>query len=185
MFSKHHFFLQGGGKAACYCCLVARSCPTLCDPVDYSPPGSSIHGILQARIPEWIAISFSRGSSWSRDQTWISCTGRRILYHWATWAAQGGWEADLSTQRMASTPLKLGKEERWFIMTLVISLTCSIAQEGRLRLLICFPQTPGHISLVACKQLLYYNASTSPLLDYELESWNIFISLVPSIVAGT
>ena len=40
---------------------VAQSCPTLCDPVDYSPPGSSVHGILQARILEWVAISFSRG----------------------------------------------------------------------------------------------------------------------------
>ena len=42
---------------------VAQSCLTLCDPVDYSPPDSSIHGILQARILEWVAISFSRGSS--------------------------------------------------------------------------------------------------------------------------
>ena len=40
---------------------VAQSCPTLCDPVDCSPPGSSVHGILQARILEWVAISFSRG----------------------------------------------------------------------------------------------------------------------------
>ena len=42
---------------------VAQSCPTLCDPVDCSPPGSPVHGILQARILEWVAISFSRGSS--------------------------------------------------------------------------------------------------------------------------
>ena len=50
----------------CCCCHqseVAQSCPTLCDPVDCSPPGSSAHGILQARILEWVAISFSRGSS--------------------------------------------------------------------------------------------------------------------------
>ena len=46
---------------------------TLCDPVDYSPPGSSIHGILQARILEWVAISFSRGSSQPRDRTQVSC----------------------------------------------------------------------------------------------------------------
>ena len=43
--------------------LAAQSCPTLCDPMDYSPPGSSVHGILQARILEWVAMSFSRGSS--------------------------------------------------------------------------------------------------------------------------
>ena len=44
-------------------CIVAKLCPTLCDPMDGSPPGSSVHGILQARILEWVAISFSRGSS--------------------------------------------------------------------------------------------------------------------------
>ena len=49
-----------------------QSCPTLCDSMDGSPPGSSVRGILQARIPEWAAISFSRGSSQPRDQTCIS-----------------------------------------------------------------------------------------------------------------
>ena len=49
---------------------VAQSCPTLCDPMDCSLPGSSIHGIFQARILEWVAISFSRGSSRPRDRTW-------------------------------------------------------------------------------------------------------------------
>jgi len=47
--------------------LVAQSCPTLCDPMDCSLPGSSVHGILQARILEWVAIPFSRGSSQSKD----------------------------------------------------------------------------------------------------------------------
>ena len=51
---------------------VTQSCPTLCDPMDCSLPGSSLHGILQARILEWVAISFSRGSSRPRDQTWVS-----------------------------------------------------------------------------------------------------------------
>ena len=50
---------------------VTQSCPTLCDPKDCSPPGSSVHGIVQARILEWFAIPFSRGSSWPRDQTWV------------------------------------------------------------------------------------------------------------------
>ena len=49
-----------------------QSCPTLCDPMDCSPPGSSVHGILQARLLEWVAISFSRESSWPRDHTQIS-----------------------------------------------------------------------------------------------------------------
>ena len=60
--------------------LVAQSCLTLCDPVDCSPPGSSVHGILQARTLEWVAISFSRGSSQPRDRTCVSCTGRWVLY---------------------------------------------------------------------------------------------------------
>ena len=48
------------------------SCVQLCDPMDCSPPGSSVHGIFQARVVEWVAISFSRGSSWPRDRTWVS-----------------------------------------------------------------------------------------------------------------
>ena len=46
----------------CVCVLVAQSCAILCNPMDYSPPGSSVHGIFLARILEWVAISFSRGS---------------------------------------------------------------------------------------------------------------------------
>ena len=65
-------------------CSVAKPCPTLCGPMESNPPGSSVHGILQARILEWVAISFSRGSSWPRDQTHVSCIGRWILYYWAT-----------------------------------------------------------------------------------------------------
>ena len=63
---------------------VAQLCPTLCDPMDTSLPGSVIHGIFQARILEWTAISFSRGSSWPRDQTWVSCIADRRFTVWAT-----------------------------------------------------------------------------------------------------
>ena len=61
-----------------------QSCPTLCNPVDGSPPGSFLHGILQARILEWAAIFFSRGSSRPRDQTHISCVsciGRQTFFY--------------------------------------------------------------------------------------------------------
>ena len=64
--------------------LVTHSCPILCDPIDCSPPSSSVHGILQARILEWAAISYSRGSSWIRDRTWVSCTASRFFIIWAT-----------------------------------------------------------------------------------------------------
>ena len=54
------------------CCLVAKSHPTLCDPMNGSPPGSAVYGISQARKLEWVAISFSRGSPRPRDQAWVS-----------------------------------------------------------------------------------------------------------------
>ena len=65
-------------------------CPTLCDPVDCSPPGFSIHGILQARILEWVTISFSRRSSWPRDRTQVSHIAGRCFNLWATGEALGG-----------------------------------------------------------------------------------------------
>ena len=70
--------------------IHAQLCLTLCDPMDYHLPGSSVLGILQARILEWVAISFSRGTSAPRDRTCVSCIScidRYILYHWATWEA--------------------------------------------------------------------------------------------------
>ena len=66
------------------CAQSLQSYPTLCNPMDYSPPDSSVHGILQARILEWVAMPFSRGSSQHKDQTHvssISCTGKQVLYH--------------------------------------------------------------------------------------------------------
>ena len=64
--------------------VKSLSCVRLCNPMDYSPPGSSFHGILQARILEWIAISFSRGSSRPRDRTLVSLLAGRRFNLWAT-----------------------------------------------------------------------------------------------------
>ena len=64
-----------------------QSCPTQCDPMDHSPPDSSVHGILQARILEWAAIPFSRGSSWPRDRTQAFHIASRFFTSWATWEA--------------------------------------------------------------------------------------------------
>ena len=86
-------------------CSVVRSYLTLRIHGLYSPAGSSVHGISQAGILEWVAISCSRGSSQPRDQTCISrisCIGRRILFHCATWEAHGvNDKADQFTQRKA------------------------------------------------------------------------------------
>ena len=65
-------------------CLVTQSCLTLCNPMDCSPPGSSVHGILLARLLEWVTISSSRKSSQPRDRTCvsgISCIGRQVLHY--------------------------------------------------------------------------------------------------------
>ena len=64
--------------------LAAQLGPTLCDPMDCSPPGSSVHGILQARILEWVAISFSTGTSRPRDQTQDSYIAGEFFTVWAT-----------------------------------------------------------------------------------------------------
>ena len=64
--------------------IFAQSYPTLCDPVDCSLPGSSVDGILQARMLEWVAISFSRGPSQPRDQTRVSILAGRCFNFWAT-----------------------------------------------------------------------------------------------------
>ena len=66
-------YLHTSLKNACVCAKSLQSCPTLSDPMDCSPPGSSVHGILQARILEWAAISSSRGSSQPRDRTQVAC----------------------------------------------------------------------------------------------------------------
>ena len=79
-----------------------QSCLTLCDLMDYGPPGSSVHGIFQERILEWVALPSSRGSSWPRDRTWlseVSCIGKWVLYHEPSFPSleTGGWGATESS----------------------------------------------------------------------------------------
>ena len=79
-------------------CLFTQSCPTLCEPMDCNPPGSSVHAISQARILEWVVISFSRGSSWPRHQIQVSCIAGGFFTSWATgkapvWRGGQRWEA--------------------------------------------------------------------------------------------
>ena len=87
--SKCHWFSQKDDtkdslqksreKLACVCAQLLQLCPVLSDPVDCSPPGSSVQGILQERIPEWVAMPSSRGSSQPRNQTHISCIVGRFF----------------------------------------------------------------------------------------------------------
>ena len=77
---------------------VTQSCLTLCDPTDCSLPGSSIHGIFQARVLEWVAIPFSRGSSQPRDRTQVSHIAGR-LYHLSHQGSPGSQNDDTKAER--------------------------------------------------------------------------------------
>ena len=81
IWSSHEFL---GSSSILLYVLVTQSCLTLCDHMDYSLLGPSVHRILQARILEWIAIPFFRGSSQPRDQTLVSCTAGEFFTIWGT-----------------------------------------------------------------------------------------------------
>ena len=86
------------------CAKLLQSCLTLCDPMDCSLPSSSLHGILEVKILEWVALPSSRGSSGHRDRICIShlsCIGRWALYHCATWEAL--WLREDTARRQLST----------------------------------------------------------------------------------
>ena len=115
--------------------LRAQSCPTLCDTMDCSPSGPSVHGSFHARILAWFAISSSRGSSWPRDQNCVSCVsciGRWLLYQWATW---GTYSTGNSTQYSVLTNMG---EEIWKIMGMCICMTESLR---------CIPETNTALSV--------------------------------------
>ena len=88
MFSALHLFTANPHLARISWCVCSQSFLTLCNPMGYRSPGSSIHGIISARILEWVAISSSRGSYWPRDRSQVSFFSRWILYHLATGEAQ-------------------------------------------------------------------------------------------------
>ena len=83
-------------KSKVVLCLVTQLCPILCDTMNCSLPGSSVHGIPQAGILELVVIPLSRGSSWPRDQTWVSCIAGRFFTVWVTRDIQKSEESDQS-----------------------------------------------------------------------------------------
>ena len=103
----------GWGPTVCVCVcvcvylLVAQWYPTVCNPMDCSLPGSSIHGILQARILEWVTIPFFRGSSWPRDWIHVSWTASSFFTFWTTRETLGSqwkWKGSCSVVSNSSGP---------------------------------------------------------------------------------
>ena len=101
------------------CCAVL-SCVWFCDILDCRLPGSSVHGIFHARTLEWVAISFSRGSSQPKDQTRVSCIGRQARYHWATGKVLSLILRKLMWQLFRALRVKLARR-KGVIMTWVLS----------------------------------------------------------------
>ena len=95
--------------------LVAQLCPILCNPVDCSLPTSSVRDILQARVLEWVAIPFSRGASWPRDWSQVSCIAGRFFTIRANREVRGAqmWD-ELSWEAVNSPPLEVVGVEQEF-----------------------------------------------------------------------
>ena len=120
----------------------------LCNPMDCSRPGSSVHGILQARILEWVAISSSRGSSWHRDRTWISyvsCMGRQVFTTSATWEAPRQWQSSASETPLISTS-SLASPPTWSFICLSVTSALNSQLLGSTPL--CLMILSTHIALI-------------------------------------
>ena len=96
------------------CVLATQSCPAPCDPMACSPPGSSVFGILQARILEWVGIPFSRGPSWHRDRTWVSRIAGRFLYSaWLKQKSVDVVQTNFITKQSRELVQKINEDMKW------------------------------------------------------------------------
>ena len=111
----------------CFCCLVTQSCPTLCDPMDCSPPGSSVHGILQARILGWVAISFSREFYWPRDWTTSPALEGGFF---TTWATREDGKGSIKMQKEMTKTWKMTRnrslEIPWWSTVKILCFQCNV-----------------------------------------------------------
>ena len=118
--------------------LIAQSCQTPCNPIDCNPPGSSVHGILQGRILEWVAVLFSKGSSQLRDQTQVSCIAGRSFTVWAT--REAWWN---ETKYPNEVNFKWNAQHQW-----ISRAQCLRARFWKARL-------PGFVNSLAVEICLY------------------------------
>ena len=113
--------------------LVTQLCPTLCNPVDCSPPGSSIHGILQSRILEWVVIFFSRGSFWPKDPTQVSWITSRFFTVWVTKEALTSWQIEGEKGGSSDRLYFLGLQKSLWMVTAAMKLKEICSLEGKLQ----------------------------------------------------
>ena len=107
---------MGGSEETNHAAAAAKSCqscPTLCYPLDCSPPGSSVHGILQPRILKWVAIPFSRGSSQPRERTQVPCIAGGFFTTSATWEARSNSSLENSLEEGGAGSPFSRRKERW------------------------------------------------------------------------
>ena len=128
-------------------CLVAQSCATLCDPMDCSPPGFSVRGILQARILEWVAIPSSRGSSQTGDRMQVSHVAGGFFTSWATREAQEYWWVACPFSRGSSQP------RNW---TRVSCIAGGFFTNWAIRRACCFPLVKIVCSYLSRNRLVFF-----------------------------
>ena len=141
---------------------VAQSCPTLWDPMDYSPPGSSVHGILKARVLEWVAISFSRRPSQPRDQTQVSCIASGHFTVWATREViydKPTANIILNGEKWKAFPLRWGTRKRCPLSPLLFNivlevLATAIREEKEIKVIQIIKEA-AKLSLFADDMILY------------------------------
>ena len=90
--------------------------------LDCNPLGSSVHGISQAKILEWVAVSYSKGSFWLRDHACVSCIGRQILYHWTIWEAKNGEKQLVKKKVRFVFSATLSQQRTAYLTNLIISM---------------------------------------------------------------
>ena len=161
---------------------VTQSCPTLRDPMDCSLPDSSVHGISQASVLEWVAIPFSRGSSPPRTWTHVSCIGTQFLYYWATREAHISFSSvqSLSHVQLFATPWIAARQASMSI-TNCRSLLKPMSIESVMpsnRLILCrplllLPPIPPSIRVFANDSILSYEVAKALefLLQHQSFQW--------------
>ena len=142
-----------------------QSCPTLRNPIDGSSPGFPVPRILQARTLEWVAISFSRGSSWPRDQTWVSCLVGRSFTIWVTRKAPKYHMLPFYNHtQFPPTPIP-NSWHHWSVLYIILSFKNVIQVELQSLSLSVFLLSPMFFLLSSCHRI------PSWLLFFCLKNW--------------